>query len=349
MRDSSPTITTIIPTYRRPQLLRRAIRSALAQTYENVIVHVYDNASGDETAAVVAELAAQNPRVRYHCHAENIGAIANFNYAMQHVETPYFSFLSDDDVLLPEFYASALELLEQYPQAIFAAGTVIFLDGTGQVIHADIASWPRDGYFVPPDGMYAMIGNNHPALPGILFRREIVTEFGVFDPEVAIIDVDLELRVAARFPYVVRKRPHAIFVQHATSFSTSNPVPLLVEEWPKVLRNIERDAQIPPVVRAQAVSALTQYLQGDIYRVGVQCAIARDTTTAHQAADALRDQYGLKRQARRLDSLAIACHWAPPLAWMASLGLRVWHGRHAREATHLRTQFGGYAKYLDLG
>jgi GT2 family glycosyltransferase len=349
MSSVGPTITTIIPTYRRPQLLRRAVRSALAQTYVNVIVHVYDNASGDETAAVVAELAAQDPRVRYHCHPENIGAVANFNHGMQRVETPFFSFLSDDDVLLPEFYASALESFEEYPQAIFSAGTVLFLDGAGRVLHADLASWPREGYFVPPDGMYAMIGNNHPALPGILFRREILTEFGAFDPEVVINDVDLELRVAARFPFVARKRLHAIFVQHATSLSTSNPIPLLLDEWPKVLRNIQGDPKIAPEVRAQAVSALSQYLRGDIYRVGVQRAIARDTTAARRAVGALRDQYGLKRRARRLDRLATVCHWAPPLAWMASLGLRVWHGRHAQAATHLQTQFGGYAKYLDLG
>ena len=73
-----PQITTVIPTYRRPKLLRRAIESVLAQTYPHLTVTVFDNASGDETEEVVGELARRNPRVRYHCHPETIGASANF-------------------------------------------------------------------------------------------------------------------------------------------------------------------------------------------------------------------------------------------------------------------------------
>jgi len=52
-----PLITTIIPTHCRPTLLRRAIYSVLNQTYPHLQVCVYDNASGDETAFVVAEIA----------------------------------------------------------------------------------------------------------------------------------------------------------------------------------------------------------------------------------------------------------------------------------------------------
>lgn len=53
--SQKPMITTIIPTYRRPRLLRRAIRSVLNQTYPHFQVCVYDNASGDETATIVAD------------------------------------------------------------------------------------------------------------------------------------------------------------------------------------------------------------------------------------------------------------------------------------------------------
>jgi GT2 family glycosyltransferase len=348
MSTIGPTITTIIPTYRRPQLLRRAIRSVLAQTYENVIVRVYDNASGDETSAVVAELAAQDPRVRYHCHPENIGSGANFIYGMERVETPYFSFLSDDDVLLPEFYASALESLEAYPDAIFAAGIVVEMNTKGRILGTNVDTWARDGYFTPPEGMYAMIGNNHPYLTGMLFRREVITEFGLPDPRVVIFDVDLELRVAALLPYVTQKRPYAIFVQHATSLSTNSPIPYLTVEWPKVLRNIERDERIPPDVRASSVEALRRHLQEDIYRVGMRQALARRTALAYQAAAALRDQYGLKKRSRRLARVAAVCRWAPPVAWVGALGLRLRQARLSGSKADRQRRFGVYAKYLSL-
>ena len=80
-----PLITTIIPTYRRPNLLRRAIKSVLNQTYPHCQVCVCDNTSGDETANVVAKIAKKDPhpRVKYHCHPENIGAIKNFKYGLE--------------------------------------------------------------------------------------------------------------------------------------------------------------------------------------------------------------------------------------------------------------------------
>jgi glycosyltransferase involved in cell wall biosynthesis len=71
----TPLITVIIPTYRRPKMLGRAIRSVLNQTFPDLQVCVYDNASGDETTQVVVEFAERDSRVRYHCHAANIGAI----------------------------------------------------------------------------------------------------------------------------------------------------------------------------------------------------------------------------------------------------------------------------------
>jgi len=85
-----PVITTIIPTYRRPNLLRRAIISVLNQTYPNFQLCIYDNASGDETPEVVAEFAKHDSRIKYYCHPENIGALNNFNYGMERVNTPFF-------------------------------------------------------------------------------------------------------------------------------------------------------------------------------------------------------------------------------------------------------------------
>ena len=87
-----PQITTVIPTYRRPKLLRRAIQSVLNQTYPHFLVCVYDNASGDETEEVVAEIAHRDSRVRYHRYPENIGLVRNFAYGAAQVVTPFLDF-----------------------------------------------------------------------------------------------------------------------------------------------------------------------------------------------------------------------------------------------------------------
>src|SRR5476649_2744950 len=73
-------ITTIIPTFQRPKYLKKALQSVLSQTYSNFQVWVCDNASGDETASIVAEFSKKDPRVHYFCHEKNIGMLANYQF-----------------------------------------------------------------------------------------------------------------------------------------------------------------------------------------------------------------------------------------------------------------------------
>lgn len=49
----NPLVSIIIPTYNRAELLKRAIESALAQTYKNIQIIVVDDASEDNTPEVV--------------------------------------------------------------------------------------------------------------------------------------------------------------------------------------------------------------------------------------------------------------------------------------------------------
>jgi len=86
----TPQITTIIPTYRRPKLLKRAIESALNQSYPHIQVLVLDNDSNDGTKEQVQAMMKKDARIIYHCHKTNIGANANFKFGLEQVKTPYF-------------------------------------------------------------------------------------------------------------------------------------------------------------------------------------------------------------------------------------------------------------------
>ena len=55
-------ITALIVTYQRPKVLRRAILSVIEQTYKNVKICIFDDASGDETKDIVSKL-SQNDKI----------------------------------------------------------------------------------------------------------------------------------------------------------------------------------------------------------------------------------------------------------------------------------------------
>ncbi|PSP80879.1 glycosyl transferase family 2 [Halobacteriales archaeon QS_4_69_225] len=105
-----PTVSVIIPTYDRAPVLGRAIDSVLAQTHTDLEVVVVDDASTDETAAVVER--RRDPRLERVAHDENRGASAARNTGIEHATGEYVAFLDSDDEWRPRKLERQLERLE---------------------------------------------------------------------------------------------------------------------------------------------------------------------------------------------------------------------------------------------
>lgn len=344
-----PMITTIIPTYRRPRQLRRAIASVLAQSYAQLQVCVYDNDSGDDTEQVVRELARSDPRVRYHRHAENIGSFANFNFGLNAVATPFFSFLSDDDVLLPEFYQSAMAGLAGHPEAAFWGGTGLVMSDAGEL--RDATDW-SEGYHRPPDGLLDMIGNNYLLWASVLFRRGVIDAVGPLDGEVGSpIDIDFLLRVAARLPYLTSPQPAAIWTSHPESSTVMADLRFIWPGWLKTIANVADDARLPAEVRSRVRELLTAQLQRQLFEIGCSAIRQGRHDEAGQVARLLGGQFGQPGRARLLAALAASCRWFPPTSGLFSAAMRL------RAATrpgagdrhrNLQEKFGQYSRLMVL-
>jgi GT2 family glycosyltransferase len=330
-------ITTVIPTYRRPELLERAIRSVLRQTYPELQVWVFDNASGDETGAVVARLAAEDARVHYHCHPENIGMTANFTYALEHVETPYFSILADDDYLLPAFFETAMAGFAEHPDAMFSAGSVVSMTEEGQVTHVSMSLWERTGYFAAPDGLFEWTIPKHPDITGLLFRREVLSEVGSLDPTLLNADYDLEWRIIARFPYVVSREPCVVSVVHPTQATRTSDAETWLRSYRTMRGHLRANAGLSDDVRARAEALLASTFGDAMQIVGLTALRDRNFAIAHGAAQALGDEFGRARNARLLEALTRACERVRPLhsglngAYAVVLASRRWRTRRLKQ------------------
>lgn len=118
--DLIPLFSICIPTYNRQEMLGQAIRSALNQTYENIEIVVSDNASVDETAQLVAGF--KDSRIRYFCNDTNVGAAANWERCVTLARGTFFSWLQDDDLLLPTFVSNAVRALSSTDAVCCIAG-----------------------------------------------------------------------------------------------------------------------------------------------------------------------------------------------------------------------------------
>ena len=132
-RINNPLVTIGIPTYNRADgYLKDAIKSAMIQTYQNIEIVVSDNCSADNTEAFIKSL--DEPRIRYHRHAENIGANNNFNYCLKMAKGDYFLLLHDDDMIDHNFVEACMDAGNyKTEKGILRTGTRI-IDAEGKLL-----------------------------------------------------------------------------------------------------------------------------------------------------------------------------------------------------------------------
>jgi glycosyl transferase family 2 len=111
MTTTRPKFTILIPTRERSDTLRSTLRTCVQQTYENLEIVVSDNASADDTRAVVASF--DDPRIRYINTGRRVSMSANWDFGLRHVEEGFVTVVGDDDGLVPGAVADAAALIAQ--------------------------------------------------------------------------------------------------------------------------------------------------------------------------------------------------------------------------------------------
>ena len=148
----APTVSIGLPVHDGARYLCAAIEDFLQQTYEDFELIVSDNASTDETEAIVRELAEGDERIRYVRNEVNIGALPNSNRAFELARGKYFCLAAHDDRHAPDFLGSLVAALEADPGAILAYGRTTLIGEEDEALRLDPASgmyFSSDGKLVP--------------------------------------------------------------------------------------------------------------------------------------------------------------------------------------------------------
>ena len=277
MTSDLPIVSTIIPTYRRPELLRRAIRSALGQTYPAVRVCVFDNASGDDTSRIVAEIARSDPRVKYFAHPRNIGLIPNFAHGISRVQTPFFSLLSDDDLLLPDFYRTAISALRAVPSAMLFVGNALIRDEIKRRMLSTSRRLAAPGVYEAPAGLFRLMREDTPRMwTGMVFRSTAMRDVKNLDETLpSQHDHDFVVRMAVRYPAIISNHPCAIYVQHsAAAHILDDSRRDFWAGWFAIIGKLANDVTLPPATRKAAAETLSRKVNADIWRETVHAIAA---------------------------------------------------------------------------
>lgn len=100
-----------MPTRNRVELLKKAIASIQAQSYQNFKLVLVNDGSTDGTQAFLNSIV--DPRISFIENIEPIGACASRNKAISSLDTELVTGLDDDDVFLPERLADLLGVYDE--------------------------------------------------------------------------------------------------------------------------------------------------------------------------------------------------------------------------------------------
>jgi glycosyltransferase involved in cell wall biosynthesis len=95
-----PVVSAVIPTRRRPELVKRAVASALAQTLRDIEVLVVVDGPDETTKATLASFS--DNRLRVLELPEPVGGSEARNIGVKNALGKWIAFLDDDDEWLPE-------------------------------------------------------------------------------------------------------------------------------------------------------------------------------------------------------------------------------------------------------
>lgn len=128
-------VSICIPTYNRPEHLKQAIDSCLAQSYKPFEIIVSDDSSSDDSEMMLKQVIECNPdfTIRYKRNKPGLRQVKNVNQLFDMAIGDYIVLLHDDDLLHPDTLTIFNEVLLKDPSVEIVYGKQYIIDDEGNL------------------------------------------------------------------------------------------------------------------------------------------------------------------------------------------------------------------------
>lgn len=214
--SATPTVSVVLPTFNRANLLPRAVDSVLAQSFSDIELLVVDDGSTDDTERYVRGL--DDARVHYIRTAANRGQAAARNEGIRRSRARWIAFQDSDDEWVADKLKWQLAAMAANPRAAAVYGDLLrhpvhgepFLIAAPEVEPGRLLDDRRSAYATFGIGIQTA-----------MFRREALETLQGFDEQMRCFeDLDLFLRVLKRWPMI--RVPHVLVHYHETDGVSKN-------------------------------------------------------------------------------------------------------------------------------
>jgi abequosyltransferase len=174
LRTSEYKLSICIPTFNRAAFLAQTLACIIDQLSEGCEIVVSDNASTDNTEAVVLESSRRCESIRYHKQQTNTGFDRNLDRAVDLARGEFCWLMPDDDRLKPGAVQAVLQAMRDDVSLITL--NVEFRDlSLSRVIQRGALGYTSDKVYEPDDldSLYLEVGTLHGYVGSIVMRRSV--------------------------------------------------------------------------------------------------------------------------------------------------------------------------------
>lgn len=199
------TVSVVIPTYNRANVLPRAIDSVLEQTHDDFEVIVVDDGSTDNTEEIVKTYA--DDRVRYIPFDSNKGANAARNEGIRQANGEYISFLDSDDEFTETHIEKVLSVLVEADPAVKGVYTAQI------TVQDDKTQYSNSASQVLSDPDQVIEGYPANGFSSFTFSQDVFNSVGLLDESLGAFQ-DREFLIRYLCDYTFLPVPYILVIYH---------------------------------------------------------------------------------------------------------------------------------------
>ena len=200
-----PLVTVICLSYNHEQFIQEALMSVVNQSYAPVQIIVVDDASTDNSQAVIQKLKLQHPHLELLLLEQNVGNCIAFNKGYTLAKGDFVIDFATDDVMKTDRIEKQVNYFQKFEDDVGVVFTdADYIDQKGRFLRTHFEYMKQKGLIadVPHGDVYrAVVAKYFIPSPTAMIRRNVMTELGGYDESLSFEDFDLFVRASRTFKF----------------------------------------------------------------------------------------------------------------------------------------------------
>lgn len=262
-------VSVVIPNYNYASYLPESLGAILNQTFKPLEIIIVDDASTDESVAVIKKFQKKYPHFHFIINHINRGACATVNSLISTLKGDYVALCAADDIVDPHFLERTIEVAKNSPELAIISGEVRYFDDKKPYVFNYSPKLPdckATKIFTPFESIKIFRkAANFICSPATLYKRDMLLRFNGYEaPLESLCDFYLNCKAALHYPIAYIPEPLASVRMHVVNGSYGDRIRKSLKKRMKATRYL-----LELVFKKEGRAFKKAFFQADLFsRIG---------------------------------------------------------------------------------